>query len=98
MESQEYEMWIHSDDGTLENFARNCVEYQERLDEASTKFGKQMNSVRLLEGKMRDAGFVDVRSDIYKVSSNMSYPGQGRDANMYFYFRCRLVRGRRPRS
>ncbi len=67
MESQEYEMWLYSDDGTLEKLATNCVEYQERLDEASEKFGKKMNSVNLLEGRMRDAGFVDVRSDIYKV-------------------------------
>ena len=68
MESQEYEMWLHSDDGTLENLATNCMEYQERLDEASEKFGKKMNSVRMLEGKMKDAGFEDVTSDVYKVS------------------------------
>ena len=67
MECQEYEMGLHSDDGTLESLATNCVEYMAKLDEASEKFGKKMNIVRTLEGKMRDAGFEDVRSDIYKV-------------------------------
>ncbi|KAI9848913.1 MAG: hypothetical protein M1830_007259, partial [Pleopsidium flavum] len=67
IELQEYEMWLHSDDGTLENLATNCVEYQEKLDEASEKFGKKMNIVKTLEGEMRKAGFADVRSDIYKV-------------------------------
>ncbi len=60
-------MWLHSDDGTLENLATNCTEYQEKLDEASEKFGKKMNIVKTLEGKMTKAGFADVRSDIYKV-------------------------------
>lgn len=69
MESQEYEVWFHSDDGTLETLATNCVKYQETLDEASEKFGKKMNSVQLLEGKMKNAGFEDVTSDIYKVSA-----------------------------
>lgn len=68
MESQEYEVWFHSDDGTLEKLATKCVEYQQRLDEASEKFGKKMNSVWTLEGKMKDAGFENVKSDIYKVS------------------------------
>lgn len=71
MEVQEYEVWFHSDDGTLEKLATNCVEYQERLDEASQKFGKQMNSVQTLEGKMKNAGFDDVRSDVYKVSASL---------------------------
>lgn len=67
MELQEYEMWLHSDDGTLENLATNCVEYQEKLDEASEKFGKKMNIVKTLEGEMKKAGFTEVTSDIYKV-------------------------------
>jgi len=67
MEVQEYEVWLNSDDGTLEKLATNCMEYMKRLDEASEKFGKKMNIVQLLEGKMKNAGFVDVKSDIYKV-------------------------------
>ena len=67
LEMQEYETWVRSDDGTLEN-AKFIIEWQEKIDEASKAFGKQMNVAGLQKGYIQDAGFEDVTEDIYKVS------------------------------
>ena len=66
LEMQEYETWVRSDDGTLEN-AKFIIEWQEKIDEASKAFGKQMNVAGLQKGFIQDAGFEDVTEDIYKV-------------------------------
>ena len=66
LEMQEYETWVRSDDGTLEN-AKFIIEWQEKIDEASKAFGKQMNVAGLQKGYIQDAGFEDVTEDIYKV-------------------------------
>jgi hypothetical protein len=70
---QEYETWVRSDDGTIEN-AKFIIEWQERIDEVSKAFGKQMNVAGLHKGYIRDAGFEDVTEVIHKVapSSNRS--------------------------
>lgn len=72
MELQEFDVWIYSDDGTLEN-APLCRQWQQALDEASTKFGKKMNIAHLYKGQMEDTGFVDVVDDVYKVRTS-TYP------------------------
>ncbi|KAL1998237.1 hypothetical protein VTN02DRAFT_6562 [Thermoascus thermophilus] len=66
VELQEYEAWIHSDDGTLEQ-APTIVDWQLKLDDASRRFGKQFNVAGTLKQKMVDAGFVNVRDDVFKV-------------------------------
>src|SRR2546421_8099061 len=66
IEMQEYEAWIRSDDDTI-NQAKWIVEWQEQLDKASIQFGKRLNVAELQKQHMIDAGFVDVRDDIYKV-------------------------------
>ncbi|KAL1847596.1 ATPase [Paecilomyces lecythidis] len=66
IEMQEYESEAHSDDGTLETtrFIRN---WQNMINEASTKAGKNFNEAPSQKQRLIDAGFVDVRDDIYKV-------------------------------
>jgi SAM-dependent methyltransferase len=66
LEMQEYETWAKSDDGTLEN-AKYLMEWQEKVDEAATLFGKKMNVAETHKQRLIDAGFVDVRDDVYKV-------------------------------
>lgn len=66
VEMQEYEGWVRSDDGTLQN-AKGLTRWQEEIDEASTKFGKRLNIAETHKQKLLDAGFVDVRDDIFKV-------------------------------
>jgi SAM-dependent methyltransferase len=66
LEMQEYETWVRSDDGTLEN-AKFIIEWQEKIDEASKAFGKQMNVAGLQKGYIQDAGFEDVTEVIHKV-------------------------------
>lgn len=67
IELQEFDVWIYSDDGTLAN-APFCCQWQQKIDEASTKFGKKMNIACCYKGQMEALGFVDVVDDIYKVS------------------------------
>ena len=66
---QEYETWAKSDDGTLEN-AKYLMEWQAKVDEAATLFGKKMNVAETHKQRLIDAGFVDVRDDVYKVSTH----------------------------
>ena len=80
MELQEFDVWIYSDDGTLEK-APLCRQWQEKIDEASTKFGKQMNVAYRFKGQMEDAGFVDVVDDVYKVGTSSVLLIKNRDAN-----------------
>jgi len=66
VELQEYEVWIHSDDGTHEQ-ALTAIDWQLKLDDASRRFGKHLNVAGTLRQKMIDAGFVNVRDDVFKV-------------------------------
>ena len=72
IEMQEYETWGKSDDGTIDN-AKFLMEWQAKIDEASAVFGKKMNVAETHKQKLIDAGFVDVKDDIYKVSLKTSF-------------------------
>lgn len=62
---------IFSDDDTVNN-APNFVEWGRVLREASNKFGKPINTAHQQKGWMEEAGFKDVREDVYKVCSALS--------------------------
>ncbi|PGH17407.1 hypothetical protein AJ80_04863 [Polytolypa hystricis UAMH7299] len=66
VEIQEVEGWVQSEDGT-ENRAPTVMEWQERINEASDKFGKRYNIAAEQKQRMIDAGFVDVKDDVFKV-------------------------------
>jgi trans-aconitate methyltransferase len=68
-EAQEFETWVLSDDGT-HTTASSILDWQDRLNEASTQFGKPMNVASRLEEWLMDAGFVNVVDDKYKVSTS----------------------------
>lgn len=66
-EAQEYEVAISSDDGTHEQ-ATATANWQQLLEQASTKFGKPINNFSArLPGWMEHAGFMNVTNDVYKV-------------------------------
>lgn len=67
-EAQEFEAWVLSDDGTHEA-AKTVMDWQDRLNAASARFGKPMNVAPRIGGWLEGAGFVNVTDDIYKVSS-----------------------------
>jgi hypothetical protein len=67
---QEYEAWISSDDDSIDN-APYVKRWQELCDEASIKFGKRLNVAHEQKQRLTDAGFTDVRDDIYKVCSDL---------------------------
>ena len=66
-EIQEYEAWVRSDDDTIYQTGKWVIAWQELVDEASVKFGKKINVAELQKQYLIDAGFVDVRDDVYKV-------------------------------
>ncbi|RMJ22667.1 Methyltransferase [Aspergillus sp. HF37] len=55
-----------ADDDTIKN-APSCVKWAELLEEASIKFGKRFNIPHLYKGWMEDAGYKNVKEDIYKI-------------------------------
>lgn len=59
---------FYSDDNTIQN-APNLCEYARLLNEASSKFGKPLDIARHQKQFMIDAGFTNVREEVYKVSS-----------------------------
>ncbi|KAH7336594.1 S-adenosyl-L-methionine-dependent methyltransferase [Rhexocercosporidium sp. MPI-PUGE-AT-0058] len=66
LEMQEYETWIRSDDGTLDNCP--CItEWQQKVDDASRAFGKRMNVASEQKNKMIAAGFEDVTEVVQKL-------------------------------
>lgn len=67
LEMQEYEAWISSDDDPLLTKAPHTKQWQELIDEASTKFGKRMNVASQQKSWIEAAGFEDVTDDVVKV-------------------------------
>jgi ubiquinone/menaquinone biosynthesis C-methylase UbiE len=66
IEAQEHEVGVFSDDGTDEK-AVDIKKWFSLLNEASLKFGKKLSVAQEQKQLMIDAGFVDVRDDVYKV-------------------------------
>jgi len=67
LEMQEYETWIRSDDDVgLEGCP--CIRrWQEKVDEASERFGKRMNVAAEQKENLVAAGFEDVTEVVQKV-------------------------------
>jgi len=70
LEMQEYETWIRSDDGTLDNCS-SIIEWQAKIDEASKAFGKRMNVAGEQKEKLITAGFEGVTNVVHKVPCSM---------------------------
>lgn len=59
-------MGIFCDDDTIER-APNFLEWRERLVEASTLFGKPMGVAKHYKDWLAEAGFINVKEQIFKV-------------------------------
>ena len=68
IEAQEHEVEPCSDDNTVEQ-AGELVKWFNMVKEASIKFGKCTDVAKEQKQYMIDAGFVDVKDDVYKVFS-----------------------------
>ncbi|KAL1969217.1 hypothetical protein VTN77DRAFT_471 [Rasamsonia byssochlamydoides] len=66
LELADFAVAVYADDDTLQR-ATNLLEWQDRLEEASTKFGKRLNVAHQYKDWMSRAGFVNVKEDVYKV-------------------------------
>lgn len=66
VEMQEFEGAITSDDDSIER-AHAIREWQALIDEASLKFGKQINVLSSHKDKLTAAGFVNIKNDTFKV-------------------------------
>ena len=67
VEMQEYDAWIFSDDDSCDR-ALWTMEWVRRLDHASQSFNKQINVAQYQKQWMIDAGFVDVKEEVRRVS------------------------------
>jgi cyclopropane fatty-acyl-phospholipid synthase-like methyltransferase len=67
VEIQEYETSIKSDDESINCTGKRVIEWQKLTHEAHEKFGKTLNVAEMHKQRIIDAGFVDVRDDLYKV-------------------------------
>jgi ubiquinone/menaquinone biosynthesis C-methylase UbiE len=67
VEIQEYETCVKSDDESINRTGKRVTEWQKLVYEAHEKFGKTLNVAEMHKQRIIDAGFVDVRDDIYKV-------------------------------
>lgn len=67
LEIQDFEATIKSDDGTVTegSFLKQWVDDMATVSE---KFGKNYNAIVLQEDLMRDAGFVNIKHEMFKVS------------------------------
>lgn len=68
LEIQEYDAWIFSDDDSCQR-AKWTTEWMTKLDEASNKFGKMLNVAKYHKQWIIDAGFVDVKEVVVRVSA-----------------------------
>lgn len=69
IEVVDYACEFFSDDDTLQQ-ASNLVKWAALLKKASEKFGKGMDAAKGHKQQLIDAGFKNVREDIYKVPTN----------------------------
>ena len=67
LELQQPESWIYSDDDPDLSNAPSALRWCQLIDEASTQFGKRVLIAPTLKQRLVDAGFEDVRDDVYKV-------------------------------
>ena len=67
-EMQEYEGGIFSQNDPEMLNCPNIAMWQKEVNEAASHFGKEMNTAHKQKQKMIDAGFVDVRDRVVKVS------------------------------
>ncbi|PGH34127.1 hypothetical protein GX50_03090 [[Emmonsia] crescens] len=66
LEIQEPEAWMSSDDDTMIK-ATASTEYQTLCNQAAKKFGKEINLAHKFKQMLIDAGFEDVREEVFKV-------------------------------
>ncbi|KAJ5555405.1 hypothetical protein N7535_007840 [Penicillium sp. DV-2018c] len=69
IELQEFEVMLRSDDDSL-RLAPNLCEFLDRLTKASEAFHRPMNIAEGHRQRLVEAGFEDVRDEVYKVPSS----------------------------
>ena len=89
IEVQEFEVTLNSDDDTM-RFAPNLCEYLESLHRAAEMFKKPMNIAKSHKQRLIDAGFEDVKEEIYKVPSS-GWPRDPRLKEIGRYNLCSLL-------
>jgi SAM-dependent methyltransferase len=75
LEVQDYSVQVYGDDETFDRalWAKHGLTL---LNDASVKFGKKLNVAHEHKGWMIDAGFLNVREEVYKVSFWFSFCDQ----------------------
>ena len=66
LEFQEPEAWVESDDGSMER-SPSLSQWQDLINEAANKFGKEVRSIPTMRKRLIEAGFVETHEKIVKV-------------------------------
>jgi SAM-dependent methyltransferase len=66
IEMQEFFCKVYDFDDSTDN-APYLKDWEEQINEASRRFGKELAKANVLKQYMEDAGFVDIHEEIYKV-------------------------------
>ncbi|OBT41953.1 hypothetical protein VE00_07487 [Pseudogymnoascus sp. WSF 3629] len=96
LEAQEHDVRVSSDDDSVER-ATEVVDWLSTVDRASEVFGKKMDVADKQKQWMIDAGFIDVRDDVYKVPLGR-WPRDPRLKEMGLYFQTQSVDAVEPVS
>jgi trans-aconitate methyltransferase len=96
LEVAESTVGVFCDDDTIDR-APNLLEWRDRLIEASEKFGKLMGVASRYREWMIEAGFKNVREEIYKVCFNRDIPWRCWLTSVRHVKRCHTRLGRRTR-
>lgn len=104
LEVGDFEAWGSTDDNSLPEDSSYHV-WQVHLQEAAEKAGRTMNIIPQMKGLVQNAGFTDVREDVYKVRKETECPHTHFSATVtradFFTFlptRLHFHPGRRTRS
>lgn len=79
LEMQDFESYFFCDDDTM---TPDCwmSSWISNMNKGSVKFGKAFNAIASERKFMEDAGFVDIRSQVIKVSGSVRRPWRGVNA------------------
>ncbi|CRG85277.1 hypothetical protein PISL3812_02382 [Talaromyces islandicus] len=96
IELAEFETWASTDDNSLPPDSA-YHEYQVRLGEAASIFGKLMNVAPHIRDLVRDAGFSDVHEDVWKVPLS-PWPQDPRLKELAMYMNLQMMESIEPYS
>ncbi|KAI9852159.1 MAG: hypothetical protein M1838_001622 [Thelocarpon superellum] len=97
IEVQEFEAWVRSDTEGMMEKAKSISEWQNIIHETTVKIGKPLKVASEQKQHLIDAGFEDVREDVYKLPIG-GWPKDPRLKEMGRYEQVQMIEAVEPAS